>query len=526
VKKQVLLMAAALLAASFTFAEGGKENAAAPSSKPGAKGLVPLSVWSVMAAEIPLTPDTIDAWNMIEQKTNTDISWKFVSTLSEVKDQQFNLMMASGDLPDIIAYYEGSGGHKTIEKLGSEGAFIPLEDLIAKNAPNLKKVILDDPAIRTAVTAPDGHIYYVPMLSALNAARGWFIRADWLEKVGLKAPATTDELYKVLVAFRDGDPNGNGLKDEIPMIARRRGDDWIYNLGALAYAFDADPDWVLRNGKVSFGPAESQYRDFLAYISKLYREKLIDQEILTRKGNPRDELLSLNMTGVLHDWFASTADLNGKVGKTVPGFRLMHFAPPTGTYKTPFTRIQQTKVRADGGWSITVKDKNPVETIKMMDYVYSPEGIILTNFGVEGKTYVLKDGKPVYTEAITKNPAGLGMHESLVTAGAQWKIGMIQSIEYEKQFANAAATAARLEYMDKYIVDEFPLLSFTAGEAEIIKDKYSQIRTLTTEMSARAMVGAIAPADFEKTVQEMKKVGLDDLVKIYQAAYDRKAAKK
>jgi len=524
VKKLGLVLLVAMLAASFAFANGSKEKSG---SAAAASAPVPLKVWAVMAAEIPLDPDSIESWKVIEQKTNTDLSWNFVSTLSEVKDQQFNLMMVSGDLPDIVAYYEGSGGHKTIEKLGAEGAFLPLEDLVAKNAPNLKKVMLDNPAVKAAITAADGHIYYVPMLSALNAARGWFIRVDWLNKLGLKVPTTTDELYKVLVAFRDGDPNGNGQKDEIPLIGRRRGDDWMYNLGALAYAFDADVTWVLRNGKVSFGPAEPQYKDYLAYITKLYSEKLIDQELLTRTGNPRDELLSRNVAGVLHDWFASTADLNGKFSKTVPGFELTHFAPPVANKSIkPFTRIQQSLVRADGGWSITVKNKDPLATIKMMDFVYSPEGIILTNFGVEGKTYEMVDGKPVYTKAITDNPTGMSMHESLVTAGAQWKIGMVQSIEYEKQFANAVATAARLEYMNKYIVDEFPLLSFTPDETEIIKDKFSQILTLTSEMSARVMVGAMTVADYDKTVLEMKRIGLDEITKIYQAAYDRKMSGK
>jgi len=518
---KVLVTAAAVtLALGSVFASGGKDGAAAASG-----GKVPLSVWSVMAAEIPLTPDTIEAWNVIEDKTGTDLSWKFVSTLSEVKDQQFNLMMAAGDLPDIIAYYEKSGGHTAIEKLGSEGAFIPLEDLIAKNAPNLKKVILDDPAVRASVTAPDGHIYYVPMLSALNAERGWFIRTDWLEKLGLKEPKTTEDLYKVLVAFRDRDPNGNGAKDEIPMVARRRGDDWMYNLGALAYAFDADVDWVVRKGKVSYGPSEPQYKEYLAYIARLYKEKLIDQEILTRKGNPRDELLSNNIAGSLHDWFASTADLN-KLSATIPGFALKHFAPPLGTVKKPFTRIQMSKVRADGGWSITTKNKNPVETIKMMDFVYSTDGVKLTNFGIEGKTYTMVDGVPKYTPEITKNPAGLGMHEALVTNGAQWKIGMIQSIDYEKQFANAQATAARLDYMKNYIVDKFPTLSFTPAETETIKEKYSQIQLLTTEMAARVMVGAMSVSDFDKVVLDMKKVGLEEVTKIYQAAYDRRSAKK
>ena len=518
-KKLVAVLFAALLVGN-AFAAGETETA-----KPVSTGPTPLSVWAVIAAEIPLVTEEIAAWNVIEQKTNTDLSWKFVSSLSEVKDQQFNLMIASGDIPDIVAYYEKSGGHTTVMKLGSEGAFLPLEDLMAKYGPNLQKRILNDPAVREAVTAPDGHVYHVPMLSALSAARGWFIRDDWLAKVGMQKPKTTEELYKVLVAFRDMDPNGNGKKDEIPMLARRRGEDWAYNLGALAYAFDADVDFVLRGGRVAFGPAEPQYRDYLAYIARLYGEKLIDQEILTRKGNPRDELLSQNVAGVLHDWFASTADLNTTIGKTLPGFRLTHFAPPMGSVTKPFTRIQQSLVRADGGWSISVKNQDPVATIKLMDFIYSDEGIVLTNFGVEGQTYAMKNGKPEYLPAITSNPNGMGMHESLVSAGAQWKIGMVQSIDYEKQFANAIATEARLDYMQNYIVPAFPLVSFTPEEAETLKDKLSQIRTLTNEMSARVMVGAMQPADFAKTVAEMERVGLAEVLKIYQTAYDRSVKK-
>ncbi len=517
-KLLAIVFASVLIAQAF--ATGSKEGSDTP-----AKGAVPLSVWAVIAAEVPLEPDQIAAWNEIERKTGTDLTWKFVSSLSEVKDQQFNLMVASGDLPDIVAYYEKSGGHTTVKKLGGEGAFVPLEDLMAQYAPNLQKKVLGDATVREAVTAPDGHIYHVPMLSALSAARGWFIRDDWLAKVGMQKPTTTEDLYNVLVAFRDKDPNGNGMNDEIPMLARRRGEDWAYNLGALAYAFDADVDFVLRSGKVAYGPSEPQYREYLAYIARLYGEKLIDQEILTRKGNPRDELLSQNVAGVLHDWFASTADLNTTISKSVPGFALSHFAPPLGTIKKPFTRIQQSLVRVDGGWSISIKNKDPVATIKLMDFIYSDEGILLTNFGVEGQTYEMKNGKPVYLPAITRNPTGMGMHESLVTAGAQWKIGMVQSIEYEKQFANAVATAARLDYMQNYIVPEFPLLSFTSEEAEILKDKLSQIRTLTNEMSARVMVGAMPAADFANTVMEMQKVGLADVLKIYQAAYDRKTRK-
>ncbi|RKX89115.1 MAG: hypothetical protein DRZ90_17440, partial [Spirochaetes bacterium] len=159
---------------------------------------------------------------------------------------------------------------------------------------------------------------------------------------------------------------------------------------------------------------------------------------------------------------------------------------------------------------------------RMMDFIYSDEGRMLMNFGVEGDTYTLKGGKPVYTDKITANPEGLGFHESLVTNGMQWKIGMQQDLEYEKQFANAIATAARIDYMDNYIVEEFPVLSFTEDEQVVINDKFSQMRSYVLETTARAMVGAIPTSEFESSMSELDKMGLADVTAIYQAAYNRK----
>ena len=511
--KKIIMMAFIMTAAAgFLSANGNQE--ASPSSGP-----VDLDVWAVKAAELQVDMESLANWEAIEEATGVNLNWSLIG--GDVKDAQFNLIMTSGDLPDVMAYYEGKSGFTSVNKFGVEGAFLPLQDLIAENAPHLKKAILDDPKVRESITASDGNIYYIPMLSALNAARGWFIRMDWLEAVGKDVPRTTEELYDVLVAFRDGDPNGTGQKDEIPMVFRRRGDDAFYNMAALAYAFDADNGWVERNGKVIYGPSEPQYQEYLKYIARLYKEKLIDQEVLTRAGNARDDLFGRDMTGVIHDWFASTASLNDKLGSEIPGFDLRHMAPPVGTVKKPFTRIQMSKVRGDGGWSISYSNPDPVATIKMMDYIFSPEGNRLVNFGVENDTYTLVDGKPVYTEKITNNPE-TGFHESLVTYGMQWKIGLQQDIEYEKQFANAIATAARLDYMNNYIVDEFPLLSFTPEEQMVISDKFSQISLYSAEMSARAMVGAISPEDFAKTFAELNKMGLSEVTAIYQKAYDRK----
>ncbi len=494
-----------------------------------AKKPMTLKVWDVAAAEIAVDTTKAPVWQEIQKRTGIKLDIEIVSTQS--KDVKFNLMMASQDLPDIVGYYEGKGGFGAINRFGAEGAFVPLEDLIAKYAPNLKKLILDDPAVRSSVTAADGHIYVVPMFSATKAARGWWIRGDWLKKLGLKVPTTTEELYKVAVAIRDKDPNGNGQKDEIPLIFRSRGDDAFYELSNLAFAFDADMGWVNRGGKVAYGPSEKNYKNYLAYIHRLYAEKLIDQGVLTRTGNPRDELFGKDIAGGAHDWMASTADLSDKLAKKIPGFDLVSMAPPVGivdgkrVISKPFTRVQQDKARQDGGWSITSADKNPVETIKFFDYIVSPEGKRLTNFGIEGVHYTMVGGKPKYSDLIMKNPEGRTMFDSLVLAGCQWKIGMAQDTAYEAQFANAKGQAARDAYEANYIVPAFPVLTFTEPENEVLKDRFAQIQSYMREFTARSMVGEAPLSDFDKYVAELKRMGLDEVTRIYQAAYDRWKAK-
>ncbi len=516
-KKALMLFILVLVSTGMVFAAGQGEAKA--------KGAVApvLKIWAVKAAEVPVDTENLANWKEIQKDTGVKINWQLIST--QVKDHKFNLLMASGELPDVVAYYEGKGGHSSINRFGQEGAFIPLEDMIEKYAPNLKKVLLEDQKIKDMITAPDGHIYFVPMLAAIKAARGWYIRYDWLDKLGLKVPKTTDELYNVLVAFRDRDPNGNGKKDEIPLVFRRRGDDAFYNIQAFAYAFDADMGWVLRGNTVHYGPAEPQYKDYLQYIHKLYSAKLIDQEVLTRPGNPRNELFGKNLAGCIHDWFASTASLNDTLKDKIPGFNLRHMPPPVGTAKKPYTRIQMSRVRKDGGWAITSANKHPVETIKMMDFIYSKKGIILTNFGVEGRDYTMVNGVPTYTDLIKHNPNGLGFHEALVTEGCQWKIGMVQDINYEKQFANKIAFAARKDYQDHYIIDAFPMLSFTEEETNVLKDKYSQIRSYVLENTAKFMVGARPVSQFDQFVKELNGMGLKEVTAIYQKAYDRKFGK-
>ena len=131
-------------------------------------------------------------------------------------DQALALAVAAKNIPDVV--YDWT--QENFNKYGMQGALIPLNDLIEKFAPNYKKFLEENPAVKYFSTASDGNIYFVPFVADGDPSTGWFIRQDWLDKLGMKAPTTVYEFYKTMVAFRDKYPNGNGKKDEIQIYKR------------------------------------------------------------------------------------------------------------------------------------------------------------------------------------------------------------------------------------------------------------------------------------------------------------------
>ena len=181
-----------------------------------------------------------------------------------------NLLLAAGDMPDIV------GGHliqQPVNQYGPEGAFVPLNDLVDEHAPNIKAFWDEQPGPARRRSRPiDGNYYYIPYLPDGKYGRAWFIRQDWLDALGLEQPQNVDELYDVLVAFRDQDPNGNGVKDEIPYFARQ----WeeVIRLLTLWDARSSGSDtyhdfYVNDDGQVVHPYAQEAYREGMANIAQV-----------------------------------------------------------------------------------------------------------------------------------------------------------------------------------------------------------------------------------------------------------------
>ena len=368
-------------------------------------------------------------------------------------NEAMNLLIAQGDMPDIV------GGHliqQPVNQYGPEGAFLPLNDLVKEHAPNIQAFWEDHPGLKEAISAYDGNYYYIPYLPDGKYGRAWFIRQDWLDALGLEQPQDVDELYDVLVAFRNDDPNGNGQKDEIPYFARQ----WeeVNRLLTLWDARSSGSDtyhdfYVNDDGKVVHPYAQPAYRDALVNVAKWYAEGLIDPEIFTRGSSSRDYLLSENLGGMTHDWFASTSGYNDALGDKIDGFNFIPFLPPASAGGVRMEEHRRIPIKPDG-WAISHMDEHPVETVKYFDFWFTEEGRNLSNFGVEGKTWDMVDGQPTYKPEVLNSDSPV--NSQMYLEGAQMQRGFWQDYRYEDQWTSAAAREGIALYdANDLLIDQF-----------------------------------------------------------------------
>ena len=231
-------------------------------------------------AEEPTKLTAVHRWNgttkfpfpvfdEIEKIANVDIEWTLESTSDW--DEKKNLILASGELPDIFF------GCKLTNADITSGVFMDLTPYLDA-APNVQRFF-------ETCTAPDGCIYGVPGKIALrpDTYDCMYINKTWLDKLGLEMPTTTDEYYEVLKAFVTQDPNGNGKADEIGYIAPCTGSciSTMANLSQFLPAFGVVVNYsttycMVKDGVVTFAPTMEGYKEAMKWLHKLYSEGLID----------------------------------------------------------------------------------------------------------------------------------------------------------------------------------------------------------------------------------------------------------
>ncbi|WP_010271218.1 extracellular solute-binding protein [Paenibacillus senegalensis] len=508
----------------------------APSSSPGAStnpSSTPvesdypekLSYWVALNANAAATMQSyneIGAYKEKERITGTRV--EFQHPPAGQGSDQFNLMFNSNNLPDVIEYtWTGSSLPKGPDAAIKEQRIIRLNELIDEHAPNLKKILDENPDYLKLITTDEGNIYTFPFLRGdefLLVYMGVAIRQDWLDQLNLPMPVTLDDWEKTLTAFRDNDLNGNGQQDEIPLLISR---DFIDSTNAFIGAFGITHQFYQENGQVKYGPMEPEYKEFLTLMNKWYTEGLIDQDYVTTDGTLRDAKMTGEQLGAVITYVGSgVGRYNDLMEESNPSFKLVgapypvkeEGMPSIGQYEYPFTGI---------GASITVSASNPEAIVRWLDFNYSEEGHMLFNFGIEGESYELEGDYPRFTDTVMNNPDGLPITQAMARYNlASFSGPFLHDKRYSEQYNERQEQIDAINaWLDADHSKVLPPLQPSAEDSSRYASIMNDVKTYRDEMFDRFVMGTESLDDFDKFVETLKTMGIEEAIQIQQAALDR-----
>jgi ABC-type sugar transport system, periplasmic component len=477
----------------------------------------------------------LPVWQEIEKKTGVKIDFEVLANAQYV-DTMMVRLAAGSNLPDIFVAPIKTGFTDYV-KITKNKLVIPLNDLIEEYAPNTKKFFEDNPNLKNIMKAPDGQIYGLSaVISGVLTAqpRVWAIRKDWLDKLGLKEPETIEDWYNVLKAFKEKDPNGNGKNDEIPLAVEMEKNDvltlgnaWGLHLGTYGYGYFPDT-----NGKVQCEYIDPKAKEVYAFANKLYKDGLLDPDFITATGyQALNEKIQKNLVGVTMHFVSNYASWENALKSTgVSDAKYAAIAPPVlnSGEKSFYMTGNETS-----GFVCISKDCKDTETaMKWFDYVYaSEEGNRYQTWGIEGLSYVLKDGKPTYTDFVLKNPDGKSAFLALCSIGSfTTAMPTIRNSsgplggQAEALNINNPELRALADKVKTYLVPgaRAQIILPTAEEADLLIDLDKKgLETYKNEMIAKFIVGSESLNKFDEFVAKMKSLGAEQKAEVQQDQLDR-----
>ncbi|WNR46100.1 extracellular solute-binding protein [Paenibacillus roseipurpureus] len=504
-KKWVSLVTAVAILTLVTSACTSKEKEGAASSvAPTPTSSEPAKIRMFMTdSSLPVPGGaTMDdpTFKYAAQKTNTNLDVVFLP--NGQYDQQLKTRFASGDMPDVVQGWGINGDLLVNDQL------VPLDDYLNKYGPNLKKVI---PQSAWDAVTRNGKIYAIPEAAKGNTKenRMLFVRKDWMDKVGIKeAPKTPEELLVLLRAFRDGDPNGNGKKDEIPYSARENFS-WVENLlgmyGQTQYTVKYE------NNELIPGIITSNMKQGIGFIRQMVQEKLMDSEFLTNKRAIWEQKIQQDLVGMWNHDPSLSWDWQDKLNKSLPGKGADVIAIMTP--RAPGVQNAGSKdLPINKTFVVTKKAKDPAAIVKFFDWLVTQEGQEFVNFGVPNVTYTKDNGKINYNKQKDTDDKTAGWRPlSLNLVGFNEELLKVQ-LGDDKAVAKlkAAYEVGQKESIPDLLLGSNP---FKSTQPEIGELNNGTTSTMFLETASRIALGDKPLDYFDEFVKNYRAQGGNDLIK-------------
>ena len=533
-------------------------------------GMTAPGVLPIATEPITLTIAIRQQSNVIDLDTNaytlmleelSGINLEFFILPTEETNRKVDLMIASNEkLPDIFVE-----GISDPDYYGRNGILLPLNDYMDKYLYYFNETLdtygteEDKARITTHMYATDGNIYafpYVDFTSPLDGGENiLYINQNWLDALNLDMPTTTDELYDVLVAFRDNDPNGNGIQDEIPMIGYSSFDKRGDVIGDLINAFTYYPysssgtyqecRLVVEDGEVTTALIKEEYRDALRFCKKLYEEGLISPLSFTQTydqlkaiiNRPATEdtvagVIATHPTSGACGWGGGFSDEYNKVMEYEP---LPCLVGPDGA---SYAARNET-----GYYMSTCISKDcayPEIAVRLLDLMCRVDISLTARNGAQGdgweyieEGYYSSVGRPAlyakikaekgdkdYWGQSSQNEIWRTNNIYLALSGMDYRAMKIDN-PYSAH-ANDILNEGFILRNDHQMEELFPLPVYNEEEKEVVDDLGAMIKSTADEWRTLFVTGEKdLDTDWNEYTSQLEALGLDKYIEAAQSCYTR-----
>ncbi|GHV51718.1 hypothetical protein AGMMS49579_07640 [Spirochaetia bacterium] len=331
-------------------------------------------------------------WIQEKLLKDENIKVTFVAVPRGSETTTLNNMMAAGDAPNICLTYDGG----LIAQYRDLGGIFDMSPYIEPLMPDLKKFLGPDLAlpgndfIYRNQDRETGKVFAIPGRRTNLAQRGTFIRGDWLEKLGLKPPATTQEFYDVLLAFKTQDPGGVGASRVVPFTM---GSGVWFDAANLIESFIdvslSDKDhWINNVANREF--LQPGYKEGVRFMNKMYNAGLIDRDFPLNKADEQYTLLKSGAAGSFQqNWDQPYRDSPGilrDLQTNVPGATLIPIDPFTNSRGVTYKNMHDA---AGVNYFIPTAAKNPEAALRYLNWLARFENYNFLQIGEEGVTHDL-----------------------------------------------------------------------------------------------------------------------------------------
>jgi putative aldouronate transport system substrate-binding protein len=466
-----------------------------------------------------LAPDynTMTVVKNWEKDTNIHVDWQNLP--ETVFKEKKNLILASGDLPD--AFFNTGLTDAEIATYSASGTLIPLENLIEKNAPNLSKLLAARPDIKAAITSSDGHIYSLPSIEELGLVQfpnEIAINTAWLKKLNIPMPKNIAEFHDALLAFKTQDASGTGKTIPLSFMPGSWCGDIVDLIAALGGVPDNMDHRIVQDDKVIFTPTQDGYKKAIQTLHQWYQEGLIDPESFSQddkaylaKGKAATENLGSFVWWEVPEMVGADRANNYSLVPVLEGVDGKRIASQSNNQEI-----------ARGAFAITGNNKYPAATMRWADNLYDPVQSAQANWGPIGET-LQKDASGLLTQMPAPAGTSEGERRQKVAPGGP-------KANTAENFTTVVAPEPRAAERQKTVNenykpfagnDGYPSVALSTEELQQITSIETDTTSLVKQNIAKWIVSGGIEQEWDGYVTQLKNIGVEKMIEVYQQAYDR-----